>query len=232
MSRELFIICLFSGWNIEIIKEKTYCSINNNNNIVWKFEMLLYLFIYRLPRYSNWSTAHWSYRSVDCGAERHFGCRFIAETRWIGGNLWTGITPASGRADKCSFFDWLESVSLQMIVNAFNILDQEMNSIGTGIYLGVSITDHSCKPNAVATFDGTTLYIRTIENLPSVDWSKVGRLCLWIHFQWISIDEFYQIFISYVDLMDPTEVRRQQLKENYYFLCECARCLGITYFLQ
>lgn len=60
-----------------------------------------------------------------------------------------------------------------MIVNAFNILDQEMNSIATGIYLGVSITDHSCKPNAVATFDGTTLFIRIIEDMPSVDWSKV-----------------------------------------------------------
>lgn len=65
-----------------------------------------------------------------------------------------------------------------MLVNAFNILDQEMNSIGTGIYLGVSITDHSCKPNAVATFDGTTLFIRTIEDLPSIDWSKVSiRRC-------------------------------------------------------
>lgn len=51
-----------------------------------------------------------------------------------------------------------------------------MNSIGTGIYLGVSVTDHSCKPNAVATFDGTTLYIRTIEDLPSIDWSKVDNL--------------------------------------------------------
>lgn len=63
--------------------------------------------------------------------------------------------------------------SLQMIVNAFNILDQEMNSIATGIYLGVSITDHSCVPNAVATFNGTTLFIRTIQDLPSIEWSKV-----------------------------------------------------------
>ncbi|XP_031626334.1 histone-lysine N-methyltransferase SMYD3 [Contarinia nasturtii] len=93
----------------------------------------------------------------------------------------------------------------RMIVNAFNILDQEMNSIGTGIYLGVSVTDHSCKPNAVATFDGITLYIRTIEDLPSVDWSK--------------------IFISYVDLMDTTETRRHDLEKNYYFLCKCERCL-------
>lgn len=63
-----------------------------------------------------------------------------------------------------------------MIVNAFNILDQEMNSIATGIYLGVSVTDHSCKPNAVATFDGTTLFIHTIEDLPSIDWSKVVNI--------------------------------------------------------
>lgn len=92
-----------------------------------------------------------------------------------------------------------------MIVNAFNILDQEMNSIATGIYLGVSVTDHSCKPNAVATFDGTTLYIRTIQDLPSVDWSK--------------------IFISYIDLMDTTETRRHELQQNYYFLCKCEKCL-------
>lgn len=60
-----------------------------------------------------------------------------------------------------------------MLVNAFNILDQEMNSIGTGIYLGVSITDHSCKPNATATFEGTTLRIRLIEEIAAIDWSKV-----------------------------------------------------------
>lgn len=49
-----------------------------------------------------------------------------------------------------------------------------MNAIGTGIYLGVSVVDHSCKPNAVATFEGTTLSIRLIEDIPSLDWSKVG----------------------------------------------------------
>ena len=61
-----------------------------------------------------------------------------------------------------------------MLVNAFNILDEELNSIGTGIYLGVSITDHNCRPNAVATFEGTTIYVRLIEELPLLDWSKVS----------------------------------------------------------
>lgn len=62
-----------------------------------------------------------------------------------------------------------------MLVNAFNILDQEMNSIGTGIYLGVSITDHNCTPNAVATFEQTKIFIRVTEDIPSLDWSKVRK---------------------------------------------------------
>lgn len=60
-----------------------------------------------------------------------------------------------------------------MLVNAFNILDQEMNSIGTGIYLGVSVTDHNCSPNAVATFEQTKIFIRVTEDIPCLDWSKV-----------------------------------------------------------
>lgn len=60
-----------------------------------------------------------------------------------------------------------------MVVNGFNILDSEMNSIGTGIYLGASVIDHSCTPNAVAVFQGTTLSIRAVEDIPLFDWSKV-----------------------------------------------------------
>lgn len=53
------------------------------------------------------------------------------------------------------------------------MLDSEMNSIGTGIYLGASVIDHSCTPNAVAVFQGTTLSIRAVENIRLFDWSKV-----------------------------------------------------------
>ena len=49
-----------------------------------------------------------------------------------------------------------------------------MNSIATAIFLAVSITDHSCKPNAVATFEGTTLHIHAIEDMDYLDWSKVS----------------------------------------------------------
>lgn len=60
-----------------------------------------------------------------------------------------------------------------MCVNGFTILDPEMLSVGTGIYLGTSIMDHSCEPNAVAVFKGTTINIRTLVDMPTIDFSKV-----------------------------------------------------------
>ncbi|XP_030755514.1 histone-lysine N-methyltransferase SMYD3 isoform X2 [Sitophilus oryzae] len=94
----------------------------------------------------------------------------------------------------------------RMCVNSFNICNQELQSLGTGIYLGASIIDHSCQPNAVAVFEGTTIFIRTLETLPCLDWSKVR--------------------ISYIDVLASTEERKNELKETYYFMCDCPKCLG------
>lgn len=60
-----------------------------------------------------------------------------------------------------------------MCINSFNICDQEMNSLGTGMYLAASILDHSCEPTAVATFNGTTLSVRSLYEMPYLDWTKV-----------------------------------------------------------
>ncbi|XP_054728813.1 histone-lysine N-methyltransferase SMYD3 [Anastrepha obliqua] len=98
----------------------------------------------------------------------------------------------------------LTSIYGRLITNGFSILDPEMNSIATAIYLGVSITNHSCKPNAVATFEGTTLHIHAIEDIECLDWSK--------------------IFISYIDLLNTPAERRAELQSNYYFLCICSKC--------
>lgn len=62
-----------------------------------------------------------------------------------------------------------------MIINSFNILDTDMNSIGTGVYLAASTLDHSCNPNAVATFDGKTLNIRAVKDMPNMDWRQVSH---------------------------------------------------------
>lgn len=92
----------------------------------------------------------------------------------------------------------------RICINSFNIFDLDMNSIGVGIYLAPSVVDHSCVPNAVATFEGITLNIRTIEDLPSLDWS--------------------QIRISYIDVLKTTQERRSELQSSYYFWCNCKKC--------
>lgn len=35
---------------------------------------------------------------------------------------------------------------------------------------------------------------------------------------------FFQIFISYVDNMTPTDLRQNEIFEKYYFVCQCPRC--------
>ncbi|XP_011704687.1 PREDICTED: histone-lysine N-methyltransferase SMYD3 isoform X2 [Wasmannia auropunctata] len=92
----------------------------------------------------------------------------------------------------------------RMCTNSFNILDLDMNTIGVGIYLGASVIDHSCKPNAVVVFEGTTVIVRTLMDLPSLDWS--------------------QIRISYIDLLSSNNNRREELRSSYYFWCDCERC--------
>ncbi|XP_073984319.1 SET and MYND domain containing, class 3 isoform X2 [Rhodnius prolixus] len=96
----------------------------------------------------------------------------------------------------------------RVVVNSFNILDGDMNNLGTGIYLGASTIDHSCEPNAVAVFSGTSITIRTIKDIPEFKWSKV-RIC-------------------YIDSLKSTEERRSALLEQYYFLCDCPRCNSLT----
>lgn len=93
----------------------------------------------------------------------------------------------------------------RVVVNSFNILDTDQNTIGTGIYLGVSVTDHNCRPNAVVTFDGLELHMRSVVPMRRVDFTK--------------------IFITYVDLTDTAEQRQKALQQSYFFRCDCKRCL-------
>ncbi|PNF32480.1 Histone-lysine N-methyltransferase SMYD3 [Cryptotermes secundus] len=95
----------------------------------------------------------------------------------------------------------------RMCVNGFNILDPEMMSIGTGIYLGCSVIDHSCDPNAVAVFEGIIIHIRAVKDMPVLDWEK--------------------IFISYIDLLNFPQDRQAELQAMYYFLCDCNLCTSI-----
>lgn len=66
-----------------------------------------------------------------------------------------------------------------MCINAFNILDDNLNPIGTGIYLASSVLNHSCVPNATATFDGITLRIGAINDIDHTDPELVTCSNIW-----------------------------------------------------
>ncbi|KAF8783236.1 Histone-lysine N-methyltransferase SMYD3 like protein [Argiope bruennichi] len=92
----------------------------------------------------------------------------------------------------------------KMAINSFSIADNEMQTIGTGLYLGASVFDHSCSPNADVVFDGINVHIHAIKHIPHRDISKV--------------------YISYIEQLDLTEKRRNALLEQYYFYCHCEKC--------
>ncbi|XP_070186421.1 histone-lysine N-methyltransferase SMYD3-like [Littorina saxatilis] len=96
----------------------------------------------------------------------------------------------------------------KMVINTFTIADEELRDVGSGVYLSPSCLDHRCTPSAVVTFQGRTLYVRAVDNIPCADPSQVSQT----------------VFLSYVDQLAPSWERQQQLQQQYYFLCQCPRC--------
>uniref|UniRef100_T1IQ96 MYND-type domain-containing protein n=1 Tax=Strigamia maritima TaxID=126957 RepID=T1IQ96_STRMM len=106
--------------------------------------------------------------------------------------------------DECPSVEELFDIFGKIAINANFICDENEVEIGMGLYLGGSLFDHSCKPNASIRFYGIQLCVTAIEEISQFDTAN--------------------IFISYIDIAFPTERRRKQLKENYYFDCNCERC--------
>jgi hypothetical protein len=75
--------------------------------------------------------------------------------------------------------------------------------VGVGVYPMASLLNHSCRPNCTYRFDGVQLQV-------------VAR-------QFIRSGE--ELTISYIDwIYGPTE-RASQLERQYFFKCQCPRCL-------
>lgn len=57
------------------------------------------------------------------------------------------------------------SVYGKVLVNSFAIQDELLRPIGRAVYLGASVFDHSCNPNANFIFVGKTIYIKAIKDI-------------------------------------------------------------------
>ncbi|CAF0972096.1 unnamed protein product [Rotaria magnacalcarata] len=91
----------------------------------------------------------------------------------------------------------------RLIINTLTIHDTiDLKSIGYGLYLDATIYNHSCIPTCHTIFNGIYLSIRTISDQLNNEWT-----------------------INYIDLLELYENRQQCLRSNYYFTCQCKRCL-------
>ncbi|VDO99304.1 unnamed protein product [Soboliphyme baturini] len=98
----------------------------------------------------------------------------------------------------------------KIVVNTFSILNDDMNAIGSGLYLQLSALNHSCDPDCVVQFDGAFAVLAAL------------RSDGMIH------ERISENTISYIDLLASTKERQKLLTERYYFTCTCANCMNVS----
>ncbi|EGZ10465.1 hypothetical protein PHYSODRAFT_518318 [Phytophthora sojae] len=91
--------------------------------------------------------------------------------------------------------------------NAFSVANEFTNeAVGIGLYPEGALFNHDCDPNCVVSFKGREMQVRVVRD--------------------IEVDE--ELTVSYVELLQSTKARRRELKESYFFDCECKRCKAAT----
>ncbi|KAK4495782.1 hypothetical protein PRZ48_013050 [Zasmidium cellare] len=75
-------------------------------------------------------------------------------------------------------------------------------SLGVGFDPILCSANHSCDPNSVVVFNQPKLVLRAIKPI------KKGE----------------EIFMKYVDVTNPFSVRQAELRDSYFFRCQCAKC--------
>ncbi|KAM4744920.1 histone-lysine N-methyltransferase SMYD3 isoform 2-T2 [Anableps anableps] len=94
------------------------------------------------------------------------------------------------------------SLIAKVTCNCFTISDGELQEVGVGLYLSLSLLNHDCQPNCVMVFEGKRLQLRAVRDISPKE----------------------EITISYIETLSLIEERQRQLEEQYHFICHCQRC--------
>ncbi|GMF60736.1 unnamed protein product [Phytophthora fragariaefolia] len=87
--------------------------------------------------------------------------------------------------------------------NAFSVANDVTNAaVGIGMFPEGALFNHDCDPNCVVSFNEREMRVHVVRDV------EVGE----------------ELTVSYVELMQSTKARRKELKESYFFDCECKRC--------
>ena len=100
--------------------------------------------------------------------------------------------------------DELLTTFCTVLINSTEITDDMGNSVGTGLYLGLSAVDHSCAPNVNVVFHKNSVELRSMTEIPVPVWSQVR--------------------VNYLNRVLPRHMRQSRLLEDYYFNCHCHLC--------
>ncbi|TGJ83949.1 hypothetical protein E0Z10_g4796 [Xylaria hypoxylon] len=100
-----------------------------------------------------------------------------------------------------------KSISIGVVTNTMSnasALSSGLDGVPLGIGFDplISSANHSCDPNASLVFNQPRHEIRALRNI------NAGE----------------EIFIPYVEVTNPFSVRQAELKENYFFTCQCTKC--------
>jgi hypothetical protein len=90
-----------------------------------------------------------------------------------------------------------------MITNAFRATLADDTPVGLCFEPTLALANHSCNPNAIVVFDGRSVALR-----------ELG-----------AIEKGEQIFISYITATEDLDSRQHDLKQRYFFDCQCEKCL-------
>ncbi|KAH0545069.1 hypothetical protein FGG08_000840 [Glutinoglossum americanum] len=126
--------------------------------------------------------------------------------RNAGGEKWEGICLMSKGAHAYSKTDcgedFVRELFCRIIINSLTLATSTFDSLGICLDPLVASINHSCDPNAVVTFDGSRLCLRSTSGI-----EKGG-----------------EIYISYIDSSHPTVRRQSELQSRYFFACTCTKC--------
>ncbi|KAF4092086.1 hypothetical protein AMELA_G00016910 [Ameiurus melas] len=90
----------------------------------------------------------------------------------------------------------------QVHCNGFTVEDEELSHVGSAVFPDVALMNHSCCPNVIVTYRGTSAEVRAVKD----------------------ISPGMEVYTSYIDLLYPTEDRMERLRDSYYFTCDCKEC--------
>jgi len=162
--------------------------------------------VHRVERAGNLSKC-WDYLVDHCKPLETEG-----SNREILQNEYNELGNILSKADMPSYEVFLNIYS-KILVNSFSLRSDRTSTpehFGTGIYMVASLLNHSCVPNCTVVFQGRQLSIVATKDVPEGYIPNVA-------------------FITYVNSLDDTNTRQEQLSTTWHFKCECSLCSNIKF---